>query len=834
MSLVICLLTACGLAGCSVEMPAVAVDKQSARESAAETDVDPRPYRAAQDETSTTSVADDTATDDGPGASRGTLRGRFIYDGTPPEPETLRFEARQRALFVADVPNAPAPAEFFSDGIPDESLLVGPEGGLQNVVVWVYGRDIAGEVESGTTDPVRIRVEHGRIEPHVIAYEADRPIDLENKDPYVYNFHASPEVGSHWATVLVPVGGIVGSRGGRYVHTEPVTPGRPFRPQPHPVKLTNDKYSWFNAWILPLWHPYYAVTDEAGRFEIPNLPPGEWQFAFWHERAGWLETDRISQGKLTLTIAEGVHDLGDVHVDPDEFEADEAESVETTGHGPRNPAQPAVQPRSPNPPQPTTPAPADSAASATNDQRRPRVAAHYDSDGFTPLHRAAQGGRLAEVRELLAGGADIDVPQRTYRGAPLQYAASAGHADVVELLLESGAEIDSVDSRGRTPLIWAAQSEQSETARLLIDAGADVNHQATGGWTPLHYAARDGNTALAQLLIDAGADLDRPNSQGLAPLHLAAEAGRTEAVRMLLDGGADRNARDGAGRTAADRARNQGHKEIVTLLAGEGSTPSKPAEEVSEPPAVESSDPTPPDEPDVPTTSSAADSVDVTATNENGQTALHGAVIRKDRDLVEQLLEEGADVNAADRGGFTPISRAVIANDAGIVELLLEHGADPDATYSTGTTVLESALAANRLEVAAVLLERGARVDRPGETPQLMRFADRGKLAQVELLIPYVDVDARDEDEQTALIRAAERGRTEVVAALIEAGADVDATAKRGWTALHHAVDRGDQETAQLLVDRGADLTAKLETGETPEDLDSEVTLKPPEEGAGE
>jgi hypothetical protein len=32
-------------------------------------------------------------------------------------------------------------------------------------------------------------------------------------------------------------------------------------------------------------HPYYAVTDENGAFQLTNVPPGEYEIVAWHE--GW-------------------------------------------------------------------------------------------------------------------------------------------------------------------------------------------------------------------------------------------------------------------------------------------------------------------------------------------------------------------------------------------------------------------------------------------------------------------------------------------------------------------------------------------------------------------
>ena len=51
-------------------------------------------------------------------------------------------------------------------------------------------------------------------------------------------------------------------------------------------------------WVI-LDHPYAAVTDEKGNFEIPNLPAGTHEFNVWQESAGYLDK------KYTVTIKDG-------------------------------------------------------------------------------------------------------------------------------------------------------------------------------------------------------------------------------------------------------------------------------------------------------------------------------------------------------------------------------------------------------------------------------------------------------------------------------------------------------------------------------------------------
>lgn len=60
------------------------------------------------------------------------------------------------------------------------------------------------------------------------------------------------------------------------------------RPMPT-VGLVNLKckggHTWMNAEMMVVWHPYYAITDESGRFELTDAPAGEYQIVAWHE--GW-------------------------------------------------------------------------------------------------------------------------------------------------------------------------------------------------------------------------------------------------------------------------------------------------------------------------------------------------------------------------------------------------------------------------------------------------------------------------------------------------------------------------------------------------------------------
>jgi hypothetical protein len=50
-----------------------------------------------------------------------------------------------------------------------------------------------------------------------------------------------------------------------------------------PIHVTCQVRTWMSAWVRVFDHPYFAVTDEDGGFEIPLVPAGTWRLVVWHE-----------------------------------------------------------------------------------------------------------------------------------------------------------------------------------------------------------------------------------------------------------------------------------------------------------------------------------------------------------------------------------------------------------------------------------------------------------------------------------------------------------------------------------------------------------------------
>ena len=155
------------------------------------------------------------------------------------------------------------------------------------------------------------------------------------------------------------------------------------------------------------------------------------------------------------------------------------------------------------------------------------------------LFTAAAGGWLAEVRRLLADGADIEESGGPRECSPLHEAAFHGRQAVVLLLIEHGAQISAKAKGGVMPLGAAAFQGHEEVVLLLLEHGAEVSAKANAGVMAIHCGAVQGHEAMVTLLLDKGAPVSAKNDAGATPLHWCALQGHAGMALLLLNNEAD-------------------------------------------------------------------------------------------------------------------------------------------------------------------------------------------------------------------------------------------------------------------------------------------------------
>jgi Polysaccharide lyase family 4, domain II len=148
-----------------------------------------------------------------------------------------------------------------------ERLIVGPQGGVANTVVFL--KDISRGKAMDIPEPRSfLDQKHCRYEPHILLVPENGPLRMQSSDATLHTIHMD---GAATYNLPFPFTNQVVSR------TMPTAGLANVR--------CNGGHAWMNAEILVVTHPYYAVTDESGRFELTDVPPGEYELVAWHE--GW-------------------------------------------------------------------------------------------------------------------------------------------------------------------------------------------------------------------------------------------------------------------------------------------------------------------------------------------------------------------------------------------------------------------------------------------------------------------------------------------------------------------------------------------------------------------
>jgi plastocyanin len=210
-----------------------------------------------------------TDTADGPGIIAGTM----TYEGTPAAPKALPMDSD---------PRCPPDPKATS-----ERLVVGAGSGLQNVFVYVKD-GLGNRTYAIPATPVVLDQKGCRYVPHVFGVQVGQTVTIANSDPTLHNVHAIPKTNREFNF-------------GQPANVPPVP--RTFDKPEVMVPFRCDVHSWMNAYVGVVPHPFFAVTEEDGTFEIKGLPPGTYTIEAWHEELGTQTQSVTVDGKAPAKVS---------------------------------------------------------------------------------------------------------------------------------------------------------------------------------------------------------------------------------------------------------------------------------------------------------------------------------------------------------------------------------------------------------------------------------------------------------------------------------------------------------------------------------------------------
>ncbi len=228
----------------------------------------------------------------------GTLSGQFTVTGQLPPTKKLQITKDNSYC------------DKYADELIDESLVVDKRGGLANLYIWIRtprGSELPIHPQYQTDQPaVHIATHHCRFQPRAAAlWAGHQTLKCTNQDPIGSTFALTtfnnPPSGS-----VIPVN--------RQIELK-------FQqPEILPAQMRCYIHPWKQAWVKIHDSPYIAITDEKGRFEMPDIPAGKWEFQLWHERTGYvIGRPEWEKGRFELEIRPGKNRLKQIRLDAELF-----------------------------------------------------------------------------------------------------------------------------------------------------------------------------------------------------------------------------------------------------------------------------------------------------------------------------------------------------------------------------------------------------------------------------------------------------------------------------------------------------------------------------------
>ena len=213
------------------------------------------------------------AAPDGPFGSA-TITGIVRFVGTPPDNPAIDMSAASRCRAIYHAP----PRQL--------SVVVNPNGTLANVFVYVKDGLPAHGHYSASSDPVLLIQRGCQYHPRVLGLLVGERLAIRNDDVVAHRLETK---GVRTRSVALP------QPAGR--STEHV-----FQNSEVMVPFECARHRWMRAYVGILPHPFFAVTDGAGRFTIPRLPPGTYTLEAWHEGYGRRTTTVTVTDSMTRRI----------------------------------------------------------------------------------------------------------------------------------------------------------------------------------------------------------------------------------------------------------------------------------------------------------------------------------------------------------------------------------------------------------------------------------------------------------------------------------------------------------------------------------------------------
>jgi hypothetical protein len=226
------------------------------------------------------------------GGGFGTIKGKLVWGGeNPPAPE--------KVANVTKDPQVCAVKPLIKQTLVVDPKTKGVEFGIA-FVVNPKGKNAEMDKAFLKKHPkAEMDQKDCQFIPHVVGMTKDQEMIFKSSDPISHNLHYMGF-----------------TNGAKNVAINPNSEMKAkFVKESRPLTVNCDIHPWMSAYVWVFDHPFFAVTDKDGNFEITGVPAGEQNFAVWQEKVGYVTTG-MAKGIPVTVKAGGVTDVGEVKMDP--------------------------------------------------------------------------------------------------------------------------------------------------------------------------------------------------------------------------------------------------------------------------------------------------------------------------------------------------------------------------------------------------------------------------------------------------------------------------------------------------------------------------------------
>jgi len=186
----------------------------------------------------------------------GSIVGTVKYDGPLPHAKLIHMDAD------------PICYAINKGNVHAQSVVVGNDNTLGDVFIYIKSGLTNGNYPAPEQTAV-INQAGCNYSPHVIGVMAGQKVKFLNPDGTLHNVHAMCRINPEFNASMPDFR--------KEMETSFNTPEFMF-----PIRC--NVHPWMQAWIAVMSHPFFAVSDPSGKFEIKNVPPGTYEIEAWHEK----------------------------------------------------------------------------------------------------------------------------------------------------------------------------------------------------------------------------------------------------------------------------------------------------------------------------------------------------------------------------------------------------------------------------------------------------------------------------------------------------------------------------------------------------------------------